>query len=904
MGAEVDLHVTDQDEEISPARIAAGCRNLAGVLRARGVSEEDRVVLSAGNSADFVLALFALLELGVSVALADRRTPQAELAELVGDSGARWFLSDHDQLDAAFDRVRVGWLPLGELAAAARAQGEPAEAGEISFERWAARTDALVVWSSGSSGRPKGIVRSGASVLRNVAATSDRMGYTGADVLMPLLPFTHQYGLSMLLLWWQAGATLTLVSSRRIDQALETIARRGVTVVDAVPAAYDTMLRILAGRREAVAGLASVRMWCVGGEPLRDELRARFEELMNSPLLDGYGSSEAGNIALASAANPVHCGRPLDEVRVEVLGPDGNPVPAGEVGEVVVHTPDLMTGVLEPGGRVRPVERTVHRSGDVGFLDEAGNLRVLGRKSAVHRFGYTIYPDALADKLSACGAPVRIVPVADERRGAQLVCLVADPADQSATHWRRVIGQLLADHERPNRVVVLREFPVNNNGKVDLRALQDIAESAVALDGVKGVLPVGRGGGASGNLSAIPFPDRVAKLTELTELLRTRREEVLQLLTEVSTYKTAYGEIDASIAALSGAVAEVTEHTPPAVEQIGVLMPSNIPLYSYILYLVIPSLYSRRVVFRPSRRISDQTRKLHELLSGTHGLPIVLDDGDQAEFLEGEGGRSDVLVFTGTYKNAEKIRLGLRREQLFLYFGQGVNPFIVGADADLPKAVDGLLRVRMLNSGQDCFGPDVVFVHTSVSAQFCNLLCRRVNGLRHGRYDDPSAEYGSMFYLDAFDASVEYLRKNREFLAAGGEVNFVEDHLRPTVLIRPADTKVTPPELFAPIFNVVPFTSQEWLHTMVDHPYFEERAMAASVFGTMPETVELLRRRHTVSVNETLIEVEDGNAPFGGTGIRANYAAIGKKRYAQPLLVSKAVADHLSVADTSAGRTA
>jgi acyl-CoA reductase-like NAD-dependent aldehyde dehydrogenase len=415
---------------------------------------------------------------------------------------------------------------------------------------------------------------------------------------------------------------------------------------------------------------------------------------------------------------------------------------------------------------------------------------------------------------------------------------------------------------------------------------------------------VGRVGASAEDLSSIPFPDRVDRLAAVVEVLRNRRSEVIEVLTEVCNYKTAYGEVDASIGALEGAVAEVAEHEPRAIGQVGVLMPSNIPLYSYVLYLLIPSLYSERVVFRPSRRIDDQTRKLHELLAGAHGLPIVLDDSEQAEFLNGEGARSDVLVFTGTYKNAEKIRMGLRRDQLFLYFGQGVNPFIVGPGADLPKAVDGLLRVRMLNSGQDCFGPDVVFVHTSISAQFCNLLCRRVSGLRHGRFEDPLAEYGSMFYLDAFDASLEYLRKNREFLAAGGDVNFVDNHLRPTVLIQQADTKLNPPELFAPIFNVVPFTSQEWLHEMVDHPYFEERAMAATVFGRMPETVELLRRRHTVSVNETLIEVESGNSPFGGTGIRANYAAIGKKRYAQPLLLSKAVADHLSVADIAAEQIA
>jgi acyl-CoA reductase-like NAD-dependent aldehyde dehydrogenase len=711
---------------------------------------------------------------------------------------------------------------------------------------------------------------------------------------MPLLPFTHQYGLSMLLLWWQAGAGLVLVPSHRVDRALEAVSRHRVTVVDAVPATFRTILRLAGDRSASDLGLGTVRMWCVGGEPLPGHLRRQAEQWLGRTLLDGYGSSEAGNIALAGPGNPVFCGRPLDGVHVEIVGADGRPAAPGEPGEIVVRTPDIMVGLLEPGGRMRRVNRSVHHTDDLGRLDDQGNLLVLGRRSAVHRFGHTIYPDLIAQKVSDCGAPIRVIPVEDSARGTQMVFVVADPVQRPGAYWRRVVGKVLADHERPSRLVVLDEFPAMSTGKIDLQALTDVAASAVALDGVKGVLPVARTGGTIEVTSAVPFGARAAHLHELAAALRHRRAEVMAVLTEVANHKTAYGEIDASIAALEGAVAEVNRYAPDPIGQLAVLMPSNIPLYSYVLHLVVPSLYSERVVFRPSRRIDDQTRKLHELLAPVHQLPVVLDDSDQRGFLENEGARSDVVVFTGGYDNAEKIRKTLRPEQLFLYFGQGVNPYIVGADANLPAAVEGLLRVRMLNSGQDCFGPDVIFVHTSVSAQFCNLLCRRATALRWGRYDDPAADYGSMFYLDAFDSSLNYLRKNREHVAAGGEVRFMDDYLSPTVLILPADTKVSPPELFAPIFNVVPFTSVQWLHTMLDHPYFEERAMAATVFGDMPETVETLARRHTVSVNETLIEVDNGNAPFGGTGIRANYVAIGRKRFARPLLLSKAIAEHLT----------
>ena len=890
----VELDDAGQDRERSWADILIETARIGAALRRRGVAESDRVLLSTVNSDVSVLTILALLDLGVSIGLVDRGISQERCAALVADSGARWFVSDHDHLEAPFDRVGVGWIPLRELADADLVV-EPAG---LTLDRWAERQDGLIVWTSGSLGRPKGVVRTGASVLRNVARTQERMAYHDNDVLLPLLPFTHQYGLSILLLWWQARATLTLVPSRRIDLALDTIARRAVTVVDAVPAGYEGMLRMIATGRVNANTLGTVRMWCVGGEPLQDDLRQRFLGRMGRPLLDGYGSSEAGNIALATTTNPVHCGRPLDGITVAVLDDAGVPVPAGELGEVVVTSPDIMAGTLEPGGKVRPIHRPAYHTQDIGFLDEGGNVRVLGRKAAVHRFGNTLYPDAIAAQLASCGAPVRVLPVENGRLGTELVFAVADPTGRPAAHWRRVFAGLVDESALPNKVVVLPEFPRHGNGKTDLVRLGQLAAEAIGPRRGTSDIPTRRSAriGQATDLSPVAFADRITALQDLVGLLTERRAEVLRIMTEVSNHRTASDELDASIEALEGAVAEVIRYGPPAVDQISVLMPSNIPLYGYVLYLVIPTLYSRRVVFRPSRSIADQTRRLHDLLSAEHGLPIVLDDSGQREFLATQGTRSDVLVFTGTYDNAEQVRAELPRTTLFCFFGQGVNPFVVGADADLTAAVDGLLRVRMLNSGQDCFGPDVVFVHAAVSARFLNLLCRKVESLRYGALDDPLADYGPMFYAEAFESTLDYLRTHRDLLAAGSQIDFMQSHLRPTVLIHPADTTFLPPELFAPVFNVVPFTNTEWLHGMLTHAYYAERSMAATVYGTMPDTVEKLRKRHTVSVNETLAEVENGNRPFGGRGIRANYVALGKKRHAEPLLLSKAIADHLPAA--------
>ncbi|MDI2031389.1 aldehyde dehydrogenase family protein [Saccharopolyspora sp. TS4A08] len=849
---------------------------LANRLRGRGVRPGDRVVLSAANSAEFVVALFALIAVDASIVLVDHRQSAKEHRRVIDHARARWLLRDRTvpaedlgaeviSLENALSEVRLA-RPVDAFADVHDA---------LSFDAWYERADGLVLWSSGTTGAPKGIVRSGSSVRANIERTQDRMRYVADDVLMPLLPFSHQYGLSIILLWWWSEFTLVVNSSHRLDQALDRISEHGVTVVDATPSSYDTMLSIYGRRNRYHGSLASVRMWCVGGAPLSAALSGRFRTVIGKPLLDGYGSSEAGNIALAVEPDPRGVGRALDGIDIRIVDAHGDPLPPGERGEVVVRTPDYLNAYLGEDGEPVPVTDREYRTHDLGWLDDQGNLTLIGRKRAVHRLGHTIYPDALVEKVERCGNPVRVVPFDHERLGSELVFVVADEQDRSPAHWRARFAAELAEYERPNRVVVVPEFPLNLNGKVDTEALREMAR------------------GRTRATPSIPHPERLQALRAVVEFLQSQRAQVHELLTEVSHHATVNGEIDLCIRTLEGAQEEVLKHRPRPVEGAAVFMPSNIPLYSYVLYLLIPSLYCDHVSFRASSKIADVTRKLHEMLSPAHKLPIHDCSMAQREFIAGPVAESELVVFTGTYHNAEKVRGQLSSEQLFVFFGQGVNPFVLGPDADLRSAIPALIDVRMINSGQDCFGPDRIFVHDSLADVFVPALCHYVAKLRHGDNRDTTSDYGSMYYLEAFADSFDYLRKHSQHIVSGGEVSIIDMHLRPTVLDLPLDPKEKATEMFAPIFNVVRYSDEQELLSVLNSPFYIDRAMGATVYGDLPEVVSFLRKRHQVTVNSTLVDHDDGNEPFGGRGIVANYAAVGTKRVAEPLLLSKAVADHL-----------
>ncbi|MFF4289773.1 aldehyde dehydrogenase family protein [Streptomyces sp. NPDC001739] len=384
---------------------------------------------------------------------------------------------------------------------------------------------------------------------------------------------------------------------------------------------------------------------------------------------------------------------------------------------------------------------------------------------------------------------------------------------------------------------------------------------------------------------------RAAAVHRVRDFLVDNADTVHALLCEISTHRAARYEIESTVATLDGALDEVATHRPGRVPRLAAFMPSNVILYSYALYLLVPALYTERLVFRPSSRVKDQMCRLHALLAEQHRLPITLSTASQREFLQDHVGPADVVVFTGAYANAEQIRARLSPGQLFLFLGSGVNPFVVAPGADVERAARDALAIRVLNTGQDCLGPDLFSVHESLLDPFVDALVGELKGLRYGPYTDPDADFGPIFYENALEDGAQFLARNRGGIVHGGHVDFRARRLDPTVVV---GDEVTPrthvPEFFAPIFNVASYRDEDALAATLTTGTFTERALGSSVYGHAPALVQALRRRTTVTLDTTLLSIDDGNAPFGGYGRMANYISDGQEVRAEPVLVSKAVA--------------
>ncbi|MFB6822273.1 class I adenylate-forming enzyme family protein [Streptomyces virginiae] len=452
------------------AEFEAGALRIADVLMEHGVTPGQRVILKAGNSAAYLGTLFGLMHAGASIVLIDQQEHAEETSRIAKRTGAKLVFVDGD---APVD-ADLGAITLYELLVSAAGR-EPFDR-KLSLETWCDLPDALIMWTSGSTGSPKGVVKSGRKFLKNLERNAEQVGHRADDVLAPLLPFSHQYGLSMVLIAWLVRCSLVVAPYKRIDRSLLMVGQTGATVLDATPASYHSMLNMMRRVPLLRAQVDRVRMFCVGAAPLDQSLVERYVVEFGLPLLDSYGSTELGNIAFATLENPVSCGRAMEGIRLRVVDEDGLPVPAGEPGEIEVDTPDALEGHLDEEGGLVPAPGGWQSTGDLGHLDAHGNLYVLGRKLAVSRMGYTLYPELIERKAAAAGCSTRIVALPDPARGSHLVFFVEDEEALGVAVWRDRLKQALPEFEQPNQVVTLDRFPLNRNGKPDKIRLKELAE--------------------------------------------------------------------------------------------------------------------------------------------------------------------------------------------------------------------------------------------------------------------------------------------------------------------------------------------------------------------------------------------------------------------------------------------
>jgi long-chain acyl-CoA synthetase len=460
----------DSDLQLTGGQLLGAMRAIAGRL-AGGAG---KVGFLMPNCAAYPALIYGTLWTGRTAVPLNPMLRPNELEFILADAGIDTVVYA-DVTKPLADALPVTRLPVGELLApGAAGPQQPAAAGDSD--------PAVMLYTSGTSGRPKGVPLTHGNLLSNARGLIDRAGINGDDVFLGVLPIFHAFGLTATLnLPLLLGAEVTYLPRFTPDRAAAVIGERRVSVFVAVPG----MFGLLARSKAPDDAFASLRFPICGGEALPANIRAGFAKRFGRELLEGYGLTETSPVVavnLPAENKPGTVGRLLPGVQARILHPeDGRSLPAGEEGEIQLRGPGVFAGYHH-----RPDENAVaftadgwFRTGDLGRLDSDGYLSISGRiKELIIRGGEKVMPREIEDVLVQHPGVLEaaVIGEPDGDRGEAVVAFVTpNPAAPPAPdELREFCRGRLADFKVPRRVVVAADLPRGPTGKLLKRALKDL----------------------------------------------------------------------------------------------------------------------------------------------------------------------------------------------------------------------------------------------------------------------------------------------------------------------------------------------------------------------------------------------------------------------------------------------
>ena len=482
--------------------VDASAGRLAARLSERGLRAGDRVVLLMSNRAEFVFAWFAALRLGAIAVPVSIREQAPGLAYVIGQCGAAAIVYDNDladRLPAPADATSLRLcLPASEAIAIADGAGPRLDhAAPVAEE-----DTAVILYTSGTTGRPKGAMLSHSNIVHSAMHYEHGMALDARDRSIMAVPASHVTGLvAMIATMLRAGGALVVVPQFKAAEFLALAARERITHTILVPAMYALCLLAPDFDRH---DLSAWRIGAYGGAPMpRATIEALAARLPGMTLMNCYGSTETTSPATLmpageQAAHLDSVGRAMPCADIVVVDDDGHEVPPGETGELLIGGPMVVRGYWDdPVASAAGFVAGHWRSGDLGSVDANGYVRVFDRKKdMINRGGYKIWSVEVENTLvgfagvieaAAVGVPC---PVLGERVHAFVhmdsgARAAAGNADALAEAMRRFCAERLADYKVPESIGLRDEpLPRNPNGKLLKREMRGWVGST-AVDGAR-----------------------------------------------------------------------------------------------------------------------------------------------------------------------------------------------------------------------------------------------------------------------------------------------------------------------------------------------------------------------------------------------------------------------------------
>jgi long-chain acyl-CoA synthetase len=462
------------DVTVSYQELADSSARVAGLLVARGLTPGDRVGIMLPNVPQFAAIYYGILRAGGVVVPMNPLFKAREVAYYLSDSGAELNFAWHGMIaeaQAGAEQTGTQVIPVDPAGfAELLADQEPSPA----VTDRSADDTAVILYTSGTTGSPKGAELTHDNLISNIAVTqTDLLRLTGDDVVFGGLPLFHAFGQTVTLnAAMSAGATLLLLTRFEPATALAMLERDHATMFAGVPTMYAALLGV-----PDAPELPDLRVCVSGGAALPVEILHRFEKQFGCEVLEGYGLSETSPVASFNRPGGDRkagsIGRPVTGVEMRAVGGDGQEVPVGEVGELAIRGHNVMKGYWNKPDATQAVlaEDGWFRTGDLGRVDEDGFFFVVDRlKDLVIRGGFNIYPREIEEVLYEHPevAEAAVIGIPHPDLGEEVGAAVALRAGATVTgsELQDFVKRQVAAYKYPRHVWILDALPKGPTGKI------------------------------------------------------------------------------------------------------------------------------------------------------------------------------------------------------------------------------------------------------------------------------------------------------------------------------------------------------------------------------------------------------------------------------------------------------
>ncbi|GHC78867.1 AMP-binding protein [Limoniibacter endophyticus] len=462
---------------VSYGELETRTARLAGALRAADVGQGDIVALLVDKSPTAMLIYLAMARIGAVFLPIHTGLAAVEITHILNDAAPRLVICDPRFSDLVVEAGRTC------LTLTAREEGGFADlaAASTSIEALAvvaASAPNALVYTSGTTGRPKGAWITTAQVRWNVEAIREMWAIGPDDVLLHINLIAYGVFATMLPML-SAGAGLFLVEDAGVDTILDGLPH--ATMMASVPTVYQRLLSEPRFTRELCS---RIRLFITGSAPMREDLFEAFAAHTGHRLLDRYGMTEALLITSNRADHSREAGNsgyPLPKSTLRIIGSDGRPLPAGEVGQIQILQPAPFTGYLNAPEKTAEslTDDGWLRTGDFGSLDPEGRLSVIGRGTdLIITGGLNVYPKEVEQVLNAQPqiAESAVIGVPHPEYGEAVFAAIELQPDAASTLDTAALRQLLrgaiAGYKVPKHIEIVRKLPRNALGKIKKQELR------------------------------------------------------------------------------------------------------------------------------------------------------------------------------------------------------------------------------------------------------------------------------------------------------------------------------------------------------------------------------------------------------------------------------------------------